>query len=238
MFLPDLNDVLNERRACLYGAIFVLLICGLYLLHTRFSRKSAQHIPGPFLARWTHLWLAYHAYRGRRYKVVHAAHLVSSRRSEERYHLKLFFSKRYGAVVRISPNHISVSSPEALPVIYGQGPRAPAKSAFYDSFVCNGKPSIFSTRDRQEHSAKRRVVSHAFSSSALQEFIPLIHSTIHEFTARLDEFCAKGEYFDALLWFNYLAFDVLSDLAFGERIGMLKQVLRLFNQTNMDSSIF
>ncbi|KAJ7826807.1 benzoate para-hydroxylase, partial [Mycena olivaceomarginata] len=162
-------------------------------------------IPGPFLARWTPLWLAYQAYRGRRYKAVHAAHL------------------RYGTVVRITPNHISVASPEALSVIYGQGLRAPAKSPFYDSFVCNGKPSIFSTRGRQDHSTKRRAVSHAFFSAALQEFIPLIHSTFGEFTQRMDEFCAKIEYFDALLWFNYLAFDILSDLAFGERIGMLKQ---------------
>ncbi|KAF8191518.1 benzoate para-hydroxylase [Mycena galopus ATCC 62051] len=181
-------------------------MCGLYIpLHALISRKSAHHIPGPFLARWTHLWLAYQAYRGRRYKAVHAAHL------------------RYGRLVRIAPNHISVASPEALSVIYGQGPRAPAKSAYYDSFVCNGKPSIFSTRDRQDHSTKRRVVSHAFSSTALQEFIPLIHSTIGNFTDRMDEFCSKGEYFDLLLWVNYLAFDILSDLAFGEPIGMLKQ---------------
>ncbi|KAJ6510966.1 benzoate para-hydroxylase [Mycena sanguinolenta] len=170
-----------------------------------FFSVHSPHIPGPFLARWTHLWLAYHAYRGRRYKAVHAAHL------------------RYGRLIRISPNHVSVAAPEAISVVYGQGPRAPTKSAFYDAFVCNGKPSIFSTRDRLDHSTKRRVVSHAFSSSALQEFIPLIHSTIGDFTQRMDEFCAKGEYFDALLWFNYLAFDVLSDLAFGERIGMLKQ---------------
>ncbi|KAJ7330389.1 benzoate para-hydroxylase [Mycena albidolilacea] len=205
MFLPDLNGMFGGGEPGLYcGLAFLLLLCGL-CAHTLVSRQSAQYIPGPFLARWSHLWLAYHAYRGRRYKAVHAAH------------------SRYGVLVRIAPNHISVAAPEALSVIYGQGPRAPAKSPFYDSFVCNGKPSIFSTRDRQDHSTKRRVVSHAFSSSALQEFIPLIHSTIGDFTQRMDEFSRKGEYFDALLWFNYLAFDVLSDLAFGERIGMLNQ---------------
>lgn len=66
----------------------------------------------------------------------------------------------------------------------------------------------------------------------------MIHSTIDDFTQRMDEFCRKGEYFDALLWFNYLAFDVLSDLAFGERIGMLNQVLRIFSLTNMGSHFF
>ncbi|KAF7340718.1 Benzoate 4-monooxygenase [Mycena sanguinolenta] len=203
MFLPDFNQFSGGGSS--YAPVLLLLFCALCILHAVVSRNPPPHIPGPFLARWTHLWLAYQAYRGRRYKAVHAAHL------------------RYGRVVRISPNHVSVAAPEAISVIYGQGPRAPAKSAFYDAFVCNGKPSIFSTRDRLDHSMKRRVVSHAFSSSALQEFIPLIHSTIGDFTQRMDEFCAKEEYFDALLWFNYLAFDLLSDLAFGERIGMLKQ---------------
>ncbi|KAJ7749587.1 benzoate para-hydroxylase [Mycena maculata] len=173
----------------------------LYFIHHR----SNGNIPGPFLARWTHLWLAYHAYRGRRYKAVHAAH------------------QRYGTVVRIAPRHISIASPDAISVIYGQGQKALLKSTFYDAFVCNGKTSIFSTRDRQEHAMKRRIVSHAFSTTALQQFIPLIYSTIKQFTARMDELCDKGEYFDAVLWFNYLAFDILSDLAFGDRIGMLER---------------
>ncbi|KAJ7607806.1 benzoate para-hydroxylase [Mycena polygramma] len=203
MFLPDLDLVFNGGGTGLYGLVFLGVICAL-CVYALVLRQPAHHIPGPFLARWTHLWLAYHAHHGRRYKAVHAAHL------------------RYGVLVRISPNHISVASPEALSIVYAQGPHAPAKSPFYDSFVCNGKPSIFSTRDRQDHSAKRRVVSHAFSSQSLQEFIPLIRSTIDEFTVRMDQFCAKGEYFDALLWFNYLAFDLLSDLAFGERIGMVE----------------
>ncbi|KAJ7499484.1 benzoate para-hydroxylase [Mycena latifolia] len=172
--------------------------------HQARTRRD-NRISGPLLARWTHLWLAYHAWRGRRYAAVHSAH------------------KRYGTVVHIAPNHVSIASPDALSVIYSQGPNAPVKSPFYDAFVCSGRPSIFSTRDRQDHSAKRRVVSHAFSTSALQGFVPMIHSTIDLFTQRMDELCAKDEYFDALLWFNYLAFDILSDLAFGERIGMVER---------------
>ncbi|KAJ7611713.1 cytochrome P450 [Roridomyces roridus] len=68
------------------------------------------------------------------------------------------------------------------------------------------------------------LVSHAFSRSALMEFIPLIQETIGVFRDRLDGFCSsQGAFFDALPWFNYLAFDILSDLAFGERIGMLEK---------------
>ncbi|KAJ7485749.1 benzoate para-hydroxylase [Mycena latifolia] len=210
MFLPDRYADFGGGALVLYASAFTL--CALCVLYGVSLRHPLHHIPGPFWARWTPFWLAYHAYHGRRYTAVHDAHQASF----------FFCEKRYGSLVRISPNHISIASPDALSVVYGQGPKAPGKSPFYDAFLSNGKASIFSTRDRQDHSVKRRAVSHAFSSSALQEFIPFIHSTIEQFTHKMDELCDKAESFDALLWFNYLAFDILSDLVFGERIGMLE----------------
>lgn len=46
---------------------------------------------------------------------------------------------------------------------------------------------------------------------------------------QLDRICEVGEQVDALLWFNYLAFDVLSDLAFGEPIDMVGNVSNSFS---------
>lgn len=45
----------------------------------------------------------------------------------------------------------------------------------------------------------------------------------------MDKMCERKEFFDALLWFNYLAFDILSDLAFGERIGMVEKVGKIWS---------
>ncbi|KAJ7176136.1 benzoate para-hydroxylase [Mycena crocata] len=176
-------------------------------------------IPGPLLANWTSLWLAYHTYRGCHSIAVHKAH------------------KRYGPVVRISPNHISFSSAEALSIVYAQGRNAPAKSPFYDAFHSDGAPSIFSTRDRHVHARKRKMVSHAFSNSALQQFVPLIHPTLDKFIIRMDKMCKTGEYFDALDWFQYFTFDVLSDLAFGEPIGMLEHGSHAVTCQLSDSSV-
>ncbi|KIK62693.1 hypothetical protein GYMLUDRAFT_95867 [Collybiopsis luxurians FD-317 M1] len=200
MLLLDMHLNIGWNPFSQYALAFVALS---WVWVLQLQRRRQQHIPGPFLARWTHLWLAYYAYRGRRYAAVHDAH------------------QRYGALVRIAPNHVSIASPDALSVVYGQGTNAPAKSPFYNAFVCDGKPSLFSTRDRQDHSKKRRAVSHAFSSSALREFVPMIQLSVNRFTKRMDELCNKEEFFDALPWFNYLAFDILSDLVFGERIGMV-----------------
>lgn len=55
----------------------VTLLCS-FLYRKTFTKAGdpLRDIPGPFLARWTPLWLAYHARRGNRFRAVHAAHEV------------------------------------------------------------------------------------------------------------------------------------------------------------------
>ena len=78
--------------------------------------------------------------------------------------------------------------------------------------------------DRQDHSKKRRVVSQAFSYQAIQDFSTFVHTNINTFVTKMDDLCDKEEYVDILTWLNYLAFDILSDLSFGEPIGMVTNV--------------
>lgn len=59
------------------------------------------------------------------------------------------------------------------------------------------------------------------------QFEQYIHHNLEELRNQWDKFAvqAKGDYYpmDALHWFNYLAFDVIGDLAFGAPFGMLKE---------------
>jgi len=64
---------------------------------------SIQDIPGPFLAKFTNLWLLWQCRKGERYMAVDAAH------------------KQHGKLVRIQPHHVSVADAAAIPVIYGHG---------------------------------------------------------------------------------------------------------------------
>jgi len=55
-----------------------------------------------------------------------------------------------------------------------------------------------------------------------------MHHNLEDLRAQWDRMSAsapKGGYaeIDALNWFNYLAFDIIGDLAFGEPFGMLKR---------------
>jgi benzoate 4-monooxygenase len=97
---------------------------------------------------------------------------------------------------------------------------------FYDAFVSIQR-GLFNTRDRAEHTRKRKVVSHTFSVKSVAQFEPYIHGNLELFVRQLDNLILRSNtpdgaaYLDCLNWFNYLAFDVIGDLAFGAPFGML-----------------
>jgi benzoate 4-monooxygenase len=104
------------------------------------------------------------------------------------------------------------------------------RSDFYDAFV-TVSPGLFSTRDRDAHTRKRKIISHSFSAKSVTQFEQYMHSNIDEFTKQWDLLCSKEialgqvkDYarLDCCQWFNYLTFDTIGDLAFGAPFGMLK----------------
>lgn len=100
-------------------------------------------------------------------------------------------------------------------------------SEYYDAFVSIQR-GLFNTRDRKEHTRKRKTVSHTFSAKSIGQFEQYIHGNLELFEKRWSGICdtqtdLKTGYasIDALHWFNYLAFDIIGDLAFGAPFGML-----------------
>lgn len=105
-------------------------------------------------------------------------------------------------------------------------------SEFYDAFV-SIKRGLFNTRDRHEHSRKRKIVSHTFSLKSISQFESYMHHNLELFVRQWDDLIARGTatatdgkrtaaHIDCLKWFNYLAFDIIGDLAFGAPFGMLR----------------
>ncbi|KAL9599988.1 MAG: hypothetical protein Q9219_003457 [cf. Caloplaca sp. 3 TL-2023] len=152
----------------------------------------------------------YHARRGRRYIAVDTAH------------------KKYGTFVRIQPDHVSIADPDAIPIVYSHT-GGWTKSNYYDAFV-SIRRGLFNTRDRAEHTRKRKTVSHTFSAKSIAQFEPFIRDNLQELVRqwnRLSDNATKaGEDYaemDCLHWFNYAAFDIIGDLAFGASFGMLSR---------------
>lgn len=71
----------------------------------------------------------------------------------------------------------------------------------------------------------RKLISHAFSEAALREQLPLIVSHMKVFIHQIEQRASQspGNSVDLNEWFNYLAFDVVTDLSFGEPLGALER---------------
>ncbi|EGO03853.1 hypothetical protein SERLA73DRAFT_102157 [Serpula lacrymans var. lacrymans S7.3] len=196
--------------------IFILVHVFPYLADP-FKQRA---IPGPLLAKFSDAWLGWVSSQGHRSEVVHKMHL------------------KYGTFVRIAPNHVSVADPDALQVVYAHG-NGSLKANFYDAFVSIQR-GLFNTRNRNEHARKRKIVSHIFSQKNVLEFEPNVRLYVGQLISqwdRLYDSAAKGAsgtegeggwfgkdgrlWLDSLPWYNYLAFDIIGDLAFGSPFGMI-----------------
>lgn len=86
---------------------------------------------------------------------------------------------------------------------------------------------LFSTRDRAEHTRKRKMVAHTFSRKNVVQFEQYIHSNLINFRSQWDKIAhgRPGQFspVDLMPWMNYLAFDIISDLSFGSPFGMVSK---------------
>ncbi|KAJ5528289.1 Benzoate 4-monooxygenase [Penicillium frequentans] len=181
-----------------------------YFLLPYLQRSRLRDIPSPSFAAFTNFWLFLQTRQGKRYLSVDQAHA------------------KYGKLVRISPNQVSIADDEAIVAVYGHG-NGFLKADFYDAFV-SIRRGLFNTRDRHEHTRKRKTVSHTFSAKSIGQFEQYIHGNVELFVKQWNKISdlqanPKTGYasLDALNWFNYLAFDIIGDLAFGAPFGMLEK---------------
>ncbi|KAF2104842.1 cytochrome P450 oxidoreductase [Rhizodiscina lignyota] len=177
----------------------IILIRNYFLLPTS--------VPGPFIARFSNVYRAW---------------LVWGRRAHE---VQLDLHRKYGDVVRLGPDNISVSGPGYLS-IYAIG-KGFIKSDFYRVFqnIVNGKraASLVAMTDESEHSKTKRLVAHAYSLSTLVEFEPLVDSTTSVFLDTLEKrFAATGATCNLGEYLQFYAFDVIGELTFSKRLGFIE----------------
>lgn len=95
--------------------VYILLF--LLTIHIISRLKSPlQKLPGPWYTSWTSLVIKYHEFNATRRVFVHRLH------------------KKYGPVVRLSPNEVSFAGIEAVKEIYGSGGSGYDKTEFYELF--------------------------------------------------------------------------------------------------------
>lgn len=174
--------------------VFAILV---HVLPYLADKLHLRRYPGPPLARFSDVWLAWHCARGSINRAVLEAHRTYGAYSLP--HMPYAHSRSTstctGPVVRISPTQISVADVSALQPIYGHGSGAP-KAESYDAFSGLGRPSIFTTRSREEHTRKRKSLAHTFALKTVLEFEPVVKEYLGSIIKKWDRMCAaatKGE---------------------------------------------
>ncbi|GKT51125.1 averantin hydroxylase [Colletotrichum spaethianum] len=128
----------------------------------------------------------------------------------------------YGPVVRIAPDELSYTTSTAWKKIYGQ-----RKPEFPKALDGRGiaPPSIggrlsLMTETQDQHLRLRRAINPAFSEKALREQEHYLQTHSSNLIRILKEKSKQGPV-DMTTWYNLVAFDIVSDLAFGEPAGFL-----------------
>jgi cytochrome P450 len=137
----------------------------------------------------------------------------------------LALHQRYGPVVRVAPDELAFSDPAAWRDIMGHrtgsagGGGGAEDMLKYERFYrpVEDVPRDIVNAGREEHALLRRTMAHGFSDRSMREQQPVIKGYIDLLVGKLMERSEKGEVVDLAAWYNYTTFDVIGDLAFGER---------------------
>ncbi|KAJ1332082.1 aspirochlorine biosynthesis cytochrome P450 monooxygenase [Microdochium nivale] len=131
--------------------------------------------------------------------------------------------RKYGPMVRIGPNRLIVDANIAFTQVHGlrnttestEFSKVPG-AMFPDDHIC-----IVGAK-REVHRRQRRQIAHAFSSTALHEQEIIINGYISRLMSEIESRARQDKTMNIVSWFNYCAFDIIGDLAFGDAFGNLE----------------
>ncbi|KAI9776753.1 MAG: hypothetical protein M1839_009397 [Geoglossum umbratile] len=207
------------------GALLVLASLSLpvFFIYRLYFHPLARY-PGPFLAKLTNLYSAYHAWRGDIHIDMWRCH------------------QRYGDQVRYAPNRLLFYSADAAKGpdntitahaekgleyadssyadIYGNRNNI-VKSKVYNTLV-HRTANTLTLRNKTEHARRRRVMSPGFSDASLRVLEPKILAQVSKMIrGLLDETESKvgtpsewGKAQDMATWCNHHGFDLMSTLIY------------------------
>lgn len=191
-----------SEAALLTSAVAASFLAGAYgtMLAWRIFLNPLNKFPGPWPARIGSLYFSFKVANSDAYYKLQALH------------------KRYGRIVRIGPNDLSVTDPTIMETAFGRNSRV-EKGWWYD----NDYPlsSMHTTRSKALHEKRRKVWAPAFSEKAIRDYETKINGLSDLLVSKIA--ALKGQRVDMKTWFNLYSFDAMALLAFGKNYGMLER---------------
>lgn len=170
-----------------YALVLIPLLVILHAITVRFQ-PTLRRVPGPYWAAWSNLWRCRDAFQGE-------AHVSS-----------IELHRKYGKLVRVGPNAISVSDPEMIPVIYNTSGEF-TKTGFYPlqsiTWHKRQQVNVFSTRDEAVHREMKRKTATAYTAHALLKMEREIDECGDLLVEQMRKCVHAGKTFDLGAWLLY-----------------------------------
>ncbi|KAI5923146.1 cytochrome P450 [Camillea tinctor] len=206
LIIADINSLPDRHMVAWIALIPILWIIGyplVWMIYNVFFHPLRKY-PGPKL--WAMTSIPY----------------VRMSISGEAHRKVLRLHQTYGPVVRVGPNHLAFSHPDAMKELRGHRKNGTGE---------NGKDPIqqFANQDsiiganRSNHARIRKALAHGFSAQAMMAQQPIIKKYVDDMIEKLHRESAGGTSpVNIVSWLNWTTFDVIGDLAFGESFGCLE----------------
>ncbi|KAI0682151.1 high nitrogen upregulated cytochrome P450 monooxygenase 2 [Cerioporus squamosus] len=159
------------------------------------------HYAGPFWCRTTKLWHAALATTGRQPTYLQRLH------------------EKYGDVVRIGPNDLSIRDPSVISALMGSSGVGKGPN-FIGAMLTETNIPMVGIMDVDEHLRRRRAWNRGLGPAALKEYEHLIVRRARQLVDRLGE--QDGEV-NIGKWLNYFSYDIMSDMTFGGGSELLQE---------------
>jgi hypothetical protein len=169
-----------------YSSLLLLCYVLLWIVYVRLLHPL-KRIPGPFWASITRLWIVQHVWKGDLDVVERALHL------------------EHGPLVRIGPDEVSCSDPDAIRKIYPTS-KPLTKSSFYA--IWHNKsfskyPDNFSNTDEKQHAERRKIVNNVYSMKTVLSLEPYIDTCSALFVQRMGEAADSHTVVDLGVWLQW-----------------------------------
>lgn len=154
-----------------------------------------SNIPGPTICSLTKYYILYKSWSEQRNRYVQSLH------------------ERYGSIVRIGPNEVDISDVAYIKDIYiGDYD----KSSFYTQFSNYGSNNTFSTVDKKEHIASRKVSHRFYSKSNIcsDNVMSKVEKVIGDTLLAFEKYNDKS--IDVFSLFCDMAMDAVTSFSFGK----------------------
>ncbi|KAI9296052.1 cytochrome P450 [Neoconidiobolus thromboides FSU 785] len=128
--------------------------------------------------------------------------------------------KKYGPIVRIGGNLISVVSDSACKEIHNTYDYL--KDGLYEATKVVGE-NMFSTNNKEGHRFKKRILAPFFSDKTILSVENVVKENVDNLVNKLEEFSDNNQKFDLGLYFHYFSFDIIGDVGYGKSFNMVKE---------------